>query len=916
MKKLLCLLMVLSFAVAAFAGCGPRPSSPDAASQISQSLPPKPSSSAPSSSEASSAPSSSAPASSTPASSKPVSSRPSGSTGGTVRPPASSAPAPLSTTTIKSGNTYSDKTYGNLLIHSDVEDDIVTLQNIKITGTLIIEGSTQIELVDSTINAIELNRYGSAVTITAQGKTTVNTIHAKSNVVLDETALSSGYKGFKKLTTSDNPYYYFIDVVLEDTHLESAVLNTRTQITQNGSSHIAGMTNKNNLYTYEPSSDGGGGGGGGGSSYSSRTINTAGAVLNGGTYSNVTITSEVGSGEVTLKDVRILGTLYIHGGGSDSIILAGSTSVPHAVINTYQAPGAPAPSLRAIDATVMLGSITVSSPAHTIVLSGAGTTNITLVGSVPVQSIIAAGPNPVNINLGTGGSVGSTSLSAGGNITGTGSVGAITAPAGTVTVSSTVQAPAAIPPAEMPALIAEAAGQTIVKLKAPQKLVGISFRWNDTILSSDKITYTDAPPSYTLTVPAMTSGGGNTLIVTAPGYQPKTLPILWYAPSQKASVTFGRDPIDLLLTVKKGGVELQPEADGSYKLEPGEYSYTATKPGYVPKQDIVFNIAQGELTKTIPVSLRMAVDTISINGATTVVVGKSIPLLVSITPPDAHSALLWTALDPHIATVSSEGVVTGVAVGAARVQVQDTLTGKSTVATLKVSPAVSSVSIEGPVKVNVGDPIDLTVTVKPEGANGAVTWSSADETIATVINGRVTGKAVGSVEIIAASVEDYNIVTRYLISVVDTSAPTVGTITASDNQNYIKFAVSDNVAVTKVEVDATIFDAAGQVLVQDFDFNFSPSLGAEATAQAASYGMTVINNDGIIQIKITDYDKFYNAIKTLPGYPTVNSGEPPKPHKIHFWVVAHDAAGNRSGHMGDQNLPATAAQVDLKLSAN
>ena len=57
---------------------------------------------------------------------------------------------------------------------------------------------------------------------------------------------------------------------------------------------------------------------------SSQTIAAAGT-LNGGTYSNVTISDGVGNGEVTLSGVTINGDLTINGGGSHSIILDGCT---------------------------------------------------------------------------------------------------------------------------------------------------------------------------------------------------------------------------------------------------------------------------------------------------------------------------------------------------------------------------------------------------------------------------------------------------------------------------------------------------------------------------------------------------------------------------------------------------------------
>ena len=70
--------------------------------------------------------------------------------------------------------------------------------------------------------------------------------------------------------------------------------------------------------------------------------------------------------------------------------------------------------------------------------------------------------------------------------------------------------------------------------------------------------------------------------------------------------------------------------------------------------------------------------------------------------------------------------------------------------------AVESVTVSGETTVAAKSQITLTATVLPaEVSNKAVTWSSSDETKATVdANGVVTGKAAGSVTITATSVAD------------------------------------------------------------------------------------------------------------------------------------------------------------------
>lgn len=72
---------------------------------------------------------------------------------------------------------------------------------------------------------------------------------------------------------------------------------------------------------------------------------------------------------------------------------------------------------------------------------------------------------------------------------------------------------------------------------------------------------------------------------------------------------------------------------------------------------------------------------------------------------------------------------------------------------LEADIAVESISLPSTEKVELGKTLTLTPTFNPTGAtNKIVTWSSSDETIATVDNvGKVTPKKVGSVVITAVS---------------------------------------------------------------------------------------------------------------------------------------------------------------------
>ena len=140
--------------------------------------------------------------------------------------------------------------------------------------------------------------------------------------------------------------------------------------------------------------------------------------------------------------------------------------------------------------------------------------------------------------------------------------------------------------------------------------------------------------------------------------------------------------------------------------------------------------------------------------------GKTVQL--TATPRDANGNALsgrtvtWATSAASVATVSSSGLVTGVAAGSATTTA--TSEGQSGTAAITVTHVpVASVSVSPATgSIQVGQTLQLTAS--PKNANGnplsgrTVTWTSSDSAVATVNgSGLVTGRAVGSVTITATS---------------------------------------------------------------------------------------------------------------------------------------------------------------------
>lgn len=161
-----------------------------------------------------------------------------------------------------------------------------------------------------------------------------------------------------------------------------------------------------------------------------------------------------------------------------------------------------------------------------------------------------------------------------------------------------------------------------------------------------------------------------------------------------------------------------------------------------------------DVTATISVTVVKPDPTlVSITGAGTVAIGGTLQLTGAVLPSTANQTLVWSSSSVATATVSSSGVVTGVAEGDVTIRATSVLTSIYKEVTVTVEkPDPTGITITGTNQIVLGLTSTLTATVAPALASQGVVWSSSNTSVATVSTGGVvTAIALGTVTITAKS---------------------------------------------------------------------------------------------------------------------------------------------------------------------
>ena len=179
-------------------------------------------------------------------------------------------------------------------------------------------------------------------------------------------------------------------------------------------------------------------------------------------------------------------------------------------------------------------------------------------------------------------------------------------------------------------------------------------------------------------------------------------------------------------------------------------------------------------------------------------VGETVTLSATVNPSDAtDKTVTWTTSDATVATVSN-GVVTAKNLGTATITAK--AGEKTATCSITVIPTpVTSVTLnKTSASLKVGETVTLTATVGPDDATDkTVTWTSSDATVASVSNGVVTAKKIGTATITAKAGD---MTASCTITVIPTP---VTSVTLSKTSASLKVGETVTLAATVNPSDAT-----------------------------------------------------------------------------------------------------------------
>ena len=358
---------------------------------------------------------------------------------------------------------------------------------------------------------------------------------------------------------------------------------------------------------------------------------------------------------------------------------------------------------------------------------------------------------------------------------------------------------------------------------------------------------------------------------------------------------------------------------------------------------------------------------ISIDSTASVSVGSTKALSVSYTPSNVNvKEVTWRSSNDSIATVNG-GVVTGVKAGTATIYAKAaTKTGYT--AEVGCTVTVSNVAVTGVTldkssgTLSIDDTVTLIPTVAPSNAtNKAVTWSTSNSSVATVVDGLVTAKSAGTATITVRTADggftasyslivvtsgggggggssEWSLVTDAsslvagdVIVIADNTSESVAGDVSSQVLSSVSGATfsSDNSTITDLPDEAMQFTLGGSEGSWTLSSSTGMKLGATAKKKLAwgdgtttwsisisggdatiqngnsSYGRFLYNNN---DPRFTTYDSNVSSSMRLPQIYVGGSAEPVDPTGISLSPTSLELSAGQSSSLTATITPKNANQ--------
>lgn len=198
---------------------------------------------------------------------------------------------------------------------------------------------------------------------------------------------------------------------------------------------------------------------------------------------------------------------------------------------------------------------------------------------------------------------------------------------------------------------------------------------------------------------------------------------------------YSHDYVDLGKGKSVGGSETAPgTGQWAIDLDPGQYYLKITDNVYTGDPSGIYDLSWTMSPKATGISLSRT--------HTDLYIGQSIGLSASITPENvADKTVTWRSANSSIVRMSDDGTITGIALGETSVTATTT-DGTNLTATCFVTVKEPTLSVDKTaMTLDVGQTDQIRATAEPDTD---ITFTSSDDTIASVTTGTVQAKKAGT----------------------------------------------------------------------------------------------------------------------------------------------------------------------------